>query len=88
MTITEKLIKILHGITILYCCTVLALFFSGLISGIILVSLEASQMINIGWFWASFPFWGPWCAGCILSWFNMAVTFIIAGLDNLIKKEE
>lgn len=88
MNITEKLIKILHGFTILYCCAVLVLFFSGLISGIILVSLEASQMINIGWFWASFPLRGPWCAGCILSWFNMTVTFIIAGLDNLMKKEE
>lgn len=34
-----------------------SLFVIGVIIGIVLTILEAVGTINIGWFWATFPFW-------------------------------
>jgi len=31
----------------------------GIITGIVLSVLQAVRTINIGWFWATFPFWAP-----------------------------
>ena len=33
------------------------LYLVGVIVGLILISLQASHVINIGWFWAIFPIW-------------------------------
>lgn len=33
------------------------MFLAGIITGIVLCILQGTGNINIGWFWATFPFW-------------------------------
>ena len=32
----------------------------GVVVGIIMSCLEALGVTQVGWFWATFPFWAPW----------------------------
>lgn len=38
----------------------IALVGLGVAAGIIMSCLEALGVTQVGWFWATFPFWAPW----------------------------
>lgn len=54
----------------------------GIVTGIILCILQAIGKINIGWFWATFPFWIPIAADIAI----LIIILIITGIIILIEK--
>lgn len=54
----------------------------GVLTGIVLSVLQATNVINIGWFWATFPFWIVPAL-----WFVfITIVLIVVGTISLIKK--
>ena len=52
----------------------------GIITGIVLCILQACNVINIGWFWATFPLWIGAAVGlaiCLLAGVAMGIFAII-----------
>jgi len=66
--------------------TTVSLSTIGIITGIVLCILQATGAINIGWFWATFPFWviPATTITFIMVLFIIAVT--VCGINNLIIK--
>ena len=50
----------LHGVATFSLILAIALAGLGVVAGIIMSCLEALGVTQVGWFWATFPFWAPW----------------------------
>lgn len=53
----------------------------GIITGIVLCVLQHSGTINIGWFWATFPFWAPAALEISLFLIAVAVALIMSAIE-------
>ena len=56
----------------------------GIITGIVLCILQSTGVIDIGWFWATFPFWIVIAVDVALVLLIMFIALIIAGIAYLI----
>ena len=57
----------------------------GIITGIVLCILQACNVLNIGWFWATFPFWivpAFWVAIFLLAWIILGIVAIIVYIKD------
>lgn len=57
----------------------------GIITGIVLCILQACNVLNIGWFWATFPFWivpAVWIAIFLLAWIILGIIAIIVYIKD------
>ena len=54
----------------------------GIITGIILCILQGVGVIDIGWFWATFPFWIPIALDIAVFLLICLVVIILVGLDS------
>lgn len=58
----------------------------GIITGIVLCVLQGTGTINIGWFWATFPFWIAPAATITIIVAIFILTVTVCGIYNLIIK--
>jgi len=61
---------------------VLSLETIGIILGIVLCILQGIGTIDIGWFWATFPFWAPIAFDIVILIIIVIVSFFIAIKNN------
>lgn len=59
----------------------------GIITGIVLCILQACSVINIGWFWATFPFWIVPAAGLALFLLVLIILGIVAIITYIIDRK-
>ena len=59
----------------------------GIIVGIILCILQGTGTINIGWFWATFPFWIVLAVDVAIVILILIVALIVLGIQKIIEKK-
>lgn len=70
---------------IAYSC-VFSLETIGLITGIVLCILQGVEAVDIGWFWATFPFWAPIAFDISLLVLLIIGSIIVGTIKGLIEK--
>ena len=56
----------------------------GIIIGVILCVLQGCGVIDIGWFWATFPFWIPIALSVVLWGFAVVIALILVLIERTI----
>lgn len=54
----------------------------GIITGIVLCILQGIGTINIGWFWATFPFWIPFAVDFVIFLIIVIIVAIIVKMED------
>ena len=62
--------------------SVISLETLGIITGTVLCILQGCGVIDIGWFWATFPFWIPLALDAAVVLIAIFVCFIIVLVDE------
>lgn len=58
----------------------------GILTGIILCILQGVGTIDIGWFWATFPFWIVPAVSIALTVLIVIIVMIVMGIQYLIER--